>query len=234
MRPQLLLFPFMTIICAAVSSSKSFIFSQPNGDFANQHQLRTAVSHTPQHSDTARPSFERTTYTHGSTSTIIHTSCSAEHSCVHTTHPATAVQGPEWYTTTLEGSAREVKAKRPATAATSSTRHSTVSEDIDTGEMLLPVHRIAESPGVGALADTTISANRAAEPIETAGMLLPVHRVAESPGVGVLAESAPHSTISASGAVGSLKKGAFLLPVHRVAESPGVVGFEASMSAGKE
>ena len=82
--------------------------------------------------------------------------------------------------------------------------------------------------------DTTISANRAAEPIETAGMLLPVHRVAESPGVGVLAESAPHSTISASGAVGSLKKGAFLLPVHRVAESPGVVGFEASMSAGKE
>ena len=53
--------------------------------------------------------------------------------------------------------------------------------------MLLPIHRIAESPGVGIVTGsaphTTIAASGAVGPIETAGMLLPVHRVAESPGV---------------------------------------------------
>ncbi len=67
------------------------------------------------------------------------------------------------------------------------TRYTTVLGDVDTEGMLLPVHRITESPGVGVLAGsvphTTVSGNGAAGPIETAGMLLPVHRVAESPGV---------------------------------------------------
>ena len=77
--------------------------------------------------------------------------------------------------------------KRPATAVTAPTRYTTVSEEVNTEGMLLPVHRIAESPGVGVLADsalhTTSSASGAVGPMETAGMLLPVHRVAESPGV---------------------------------------------------
>ena len=77
--------------------------------------------------------------------------------------------------------------KRPATVVTASTRYNTVSKDVDTEGMLLPVHRIAESPGVGVLAGsathTTVSENGVVGPIETAGMLLPVHRVAESPGV---------------------------------------------------
>ena len=128
--------------------------------------------------------------------------------------------------------------KRPATVVTDSTWHTTVSEDINTEGMLLPDHRVAESPGVGVLAasapHTTTSASRAVEPIETAGMLLPVHRVAESPGVGVLAGSVSHTTISATGTVGPIKKGAFLLPFHRVAESPDAVGEETSMSAGRE
>ena len=77
--------------------------------------------------------------------------------------------------------------KRPATVVTAPTRYTTISKDSDTEGMLLPVHRIAESPGVGILtasaSHTTVSGNGAVGPIETAGMLLPVHRVAESPGV---------------------------------------------------
>ena len=148
------------------------------------------------------------------------------------------MEGPGWYTTTLDGSKREVELKRPATAVRGSTRHTTVSEGINTEGMLLPVHRVAESPGVGVLAEsaphTTSSARGAVEPIETAGMLLPVHRVAENPGVGVPAGPAYHTTISATGTVRPIKKGAFLLPVYRVAESPGGVGEETSMSAGRE
>ena len=68
------------------------------------------------------------------------------------------------------------------------TRYTTVSEGIDTEGILLPIHRIAESPGIGVAADsalhTTVAANGAVGPIKTAGMLLPVHRVAESPGGG--------------------------------------------------
>ena len=77
--------------------------------------------------------------------------------------------------------------KRPATAETAPTRYTTVSKDINTEGMLLPVHRVAESPGSGVLAGSaphsTVSGNGAVGPIETAGMLLPVHRVAESPGI---------------------------------------------------
>ena len=77
--------------------------------------------------------------------------------------------------------------KRPATAVTAPTGYTTVSEDINTEGILLPVHRIAESPGVGILAGSaphaTSSASGAVGPTGTAGMLLPVHRVAESPGV---------------------------------------------------
>ena len=155
-------------------------------DFTNQHQ-HAAVSHTPRHSHVASPSGESFTYPHHSTPTVIYTSCSAEHSCVRTEHPATAVGGPGWYTTTLERSGREVELKRPATAVTALTRSTTVSEDINTEGMLVPVHRVAESPGVGILAGSalhsTSSASGAVGPIETASMLLPVHRVAESPGV---------------------------------------------------
>ena len=137
----------------------------------------------------------------------------------------------------MEGSEREVKAKRPVIVVKGSARSTTVSEDIDTGGMLTPVHRVAESPGVGVLASfvphTTVSASGAVEPIETAGILLPVHRVDESPGVGVLAGSAPRTTISATGTVGPIKKGTFLLSALRVAESARVVGVEASMSAGR-
>ena len=79
--------------------------------------------------------------------------------------------------------------KRPATAVTAPTRYTTVSADIDTTGILLPVHRVAESPGSGVLADSvtshsTVSGNGAVGPIETASMLLPIHRVAESPGAG--------------------------------------------------
>ena len=77
--------------------------------------------------------------------------------------------------------------ERPATAVTAPTRYTTISEDINTEGILLPVHRIADSPGVGILAGsaphTTVHGNGAVGPIETAGMLIPVHRVAESPGV---------------------------------------------------
>ena len=150
----------------------------------NKH---AAVSHTPRHSHGASPSAESFTYRRHSTIAIIETSCSAKHSCIHTTHPVTAVAGPGWHTTTLEGSGRKDELKRPATAVTAPTRYTTVSEDIDTEGMLFPIHRIAESPGVGILTGsaphTTVSGNGAVEPIETAGMLLPVHRVAESPGV---------------------------------------------------
>lgn len=79
--------------------------------------------------------------------------------------------------------------KKPVTAVRAPTRYTTVSEDINTEGMLLPVHRIAESPGVGVLADSvtphsTVAASGAVGPIETASMLLPVHRLAESPGAG--------------------------------------------------
>ena len=77
--------------------------------------------------------------------------------------------------------------KRPATTVTAAARHTTTSEDINTEGMLLPVHRVAESPGSGILAGSaphsTVSGNGAVGPIETAGMLLPVHRVAEPPGI---------------------------------------------------
>lgn len=103
--------------------------------------------------------------------------------------------------------------------------------------MLLPVHRVAESPGVGVLASyashTTTSASGAVELIETAAILPPVHRVAENPGVGLLAGPAYHTTISATGTVGPIKKGAFLLSAQRVTESHGGVGEETSMSAGR-
>ena len=77
--------------------------------------------------------------------------------------------------------------KRPATAVTAPTRYTITSKDIDTEGMLLPVHRVAESPGSGVLAGSAthsaVAANGAVGPIETAGMLLPIHRVAESPGI---------------------------------------------------
>ena len=96
--------------------------------------------------------------------------------------------GSGWYTTTVEESKRKVELKKLKTAVTTPTRYTTVSEDIDTTGILLPIHRIAESPGSGVLADSaaphsTVSGNGAVAPIETASMLLPVHRVAESPGV---------------------------------------------------
>ena len=113
---------------------------------------------------------------------------------MYTTHTAPTVVGSGWHTTTLEESKGKVGVKRPATAVTGATRHTTVSEDIDTTGILLPVHRVAESPGSGVLAGSvtshsSIAASGAVRLTETESMLLPVHRVAESPG-GVGFESA--------------------------------------------
>ena len=106
---------------------------------------------------------------------------------MHTTQPAPTVVRSGWYTTTLEESKRKIGVKRPATAVTAPTRYTTVSEDINTEGLLLPVHRVAESPGARVLAGSvtshsSIAASGAVGLTETASMLLPVHRVAESPG----------------------------------------------------
>ena len=98
------------------------------------------------------------------------------------------VVGIGLHTTTLEGSKSKVEVKRPKKAVTDFPRSTTVSENINTEGMLLPVHRVAESPGSGALAGSAAHSTEIASetmvPMETAGMLLPVHRVAESPDAG--------------------------------------------------
>ena len=73
------------------------------------------------------------------------------------------------------------------TVVKGSARSTTVSEDINTGGMLVPVHRVAESPGVGVLADsaphTTTSATGTVGSIKKGAFLLSALRVAESAGV---------------------------------------------------
>ena len=168
MHPRLLFIAFGVVVstsfaagkCASISAMLSTtMMVRPNDCWfkvvshtSSFSHASTSTGHSHSHSHSSgRPGFTRTSRT---TSTYAH--CSTEHGCTHTQHQATAGVRPSWYITTLSADpvGREVDVERPRTTVVSSARHTIVSGSPSVGGnrmdgMLVPVHRVAESPGAG-------------------------------------------------------------------------------------